>query len=239
MKAVDVMTHPVVTVEAEAPITAAVRLMLQNRISALPVVNAEGNLVGIVSEADFLRRTEIGTEMRRPHWLEFLLGPGRLAAEYVRAHARTVGEVMTSDVVTVTEDTPVDEIVRLIERRRVKRVPVVRDGRIVGIVSRADVFRVLAALVDVTPPATVDDIALSARVLAELEKQNWAPRGVNVRVNDGVVELSGTILDERERKALRVAAENVPGVKAVRDHLCWIEPMSGWVIEAPGRWPKP
>jgi CBS domain-containing protein len=233
MKAADVMTRRVVTIAADAPIAEAVGLMLQNRISGLPVVDAAGKLVGIVTEGDFLRRTEIGTEMRRPRWVEFLLGPGRLAGDYVRTHARRVEEVMTSDVASIADDTPVDEIVRLMERRHVKRVPVVRDGEVVGIVSRANLLRALAALVVEAPPATVDDIALSARILAELAKQSWAPRiGIDVMVRDGVVELNGTIFDERERQALRVAAENVPGVKSVRDHLCWVEQMSGWVVEA-------
>jgi CBS domain-containing protein len=234
MKAADVMTRQVITVEADAPITKAVRLMLQNRISGLPVVDSMGKLVGIVTEGDFLRRTETGTEKRRPRWHEFLLGPGRLASEYARAHARRVEEVMTADVATVTEDTRVDEIVRLMEQRHVKRVPVVQDGKIVGIVSRANLLRALAGLMAEIPPATVDDTALRERILADLDKQQWAPRaGIDVTVRNGVVELWGAILDERERLALCVAAENVPGVKAVQDHLCWVEPMSGWVIDAP------
>jgi len=234
MKAADVMTRQVMTIEADAPIAKAVRLMLQNRISGLPVVDPSGRLVGIVTEGDFLRRTETGTEVRRPRWLEFLLGPGRGASEYVRTHARKVAEVMTPNVASVAEDTPVDEIVRLMEHRRIKRVPVVQDRKVVGIVSRANLLRVLAGLIVELPPATVDDTALRERILAELDTQSWAPRaGIEVMVRHGVVELWGAILDERERQALRVAAENVPGVKAVHDHLCWVEPMSGWFIEAP------
>jgi CBS domain-containing protein len=234
MNAADVMTRQVMTIEADAPIAKAVRLMLQNRISGLPVVDPSGRLVGIVTEGDFLRRTETGTEVRRPRWLEFLLGPGRGASEYVRTHARKVAEVMTPNVASVAEDTPVDEIVRLMEHRRIKRVPVVQDRKVVGIVSRANLLRVLAGLIIELPPATVDDTALRERILAELDTQSWAPRaGIEVMVRHGVVELWGAILDERERQALRVAAENVPGVKAVHDHLCWVEPMSGWFIEAP------
>jgi CBS domain-containing protein len=234
MKAADVMTRQVMTIEADAPIAKAVRLMLQNRISGLPVVDPSGRLVGIVTEGDFLRRAETGTEVRRPRWLEFLLGPGRGASEYVRTHARKVAEVMTPNVASVAEDTPVDEIVRLMEHRRIKRVPVVQDRKVVGIVSRANLLRVLAGLIVELPPATVDDTALRERILAELDTQSWAPRaGIEVMVRHGVVELWGAILDERERQALRVAAENVPGVKAVHDHLCWVEPMSGWFIEAP------
>ncbi len=234
MKAVDFMTRNVVSVDADASIAKAIRLMLQNRISGLPVVDSTGGLVGIVTEGDFLRRTETGTEVHRPHWLEFLLGPGRRADDYVRTHARKVREVMTRDVASVTQDTPVDEIVRLMEHRRIKRVPVVQDGKVVGIVSRANLLLVLAGLIVNVPPVTIDDTQLRERVLAEFKQQNWAPRsGIDVMVRDGVVDLWGAILDERERWALRVAAENVPGVKSVRDHLCWVEPMSGWIVEAP------
>ncbi len=234
MKAADVMTRHVWTIEADAPIANAVRLMLGHRISGLPVVDSASGLVGMVTEGDFLRRAETGTELRRPSWLEFLLGPGRLANDYVRTHTRKVEEVMTSDVVSVTEDRPVDEIVQLMEHRRIKRVPIVRDGKIVGIVSRADLLRALSGLLAEVPPMTVDDAALREHILAELEKESWAPQnGVGVTVRNGVVELWGTILDERARRAFRVAAENVPGVKAVKDHLCWIEPMSGWVMGSP------
>jgi CBS domain-containing protein len=223
-----------VTIDVDASIAQAAHLMTEHRIGGLPVVDAAGRLAGIVTEGDFLRRTETGTEVRRPRWIQFLLSPGRLADEFVRTHARRVGEVMTPEVATVTESTPADEIVRLMERRRVKRVPVLRDGRLVGIVSRADLVRALAGLMTEAPPATMDDTALRDRVLAELEKQSWAPRiGVNVMVRNGVVDLWGTITDERERQALCVACENVLGVKAVRDHLCWIEPMSAWLIEPP------
>lgn len=233
MKAADVMTRPVLTIEADAPIAEAVRLMLQNRISGLPVVGLAGQLVGIVTEGDFLRRAETGTERRRPRWLEFLVGPGPVAEAYVRAHARKVEEVMTTDVATAAEDTPLDEIVRLMERRRIKRLPVVGpDGRVTGIVSRANLLRALAGLIGEAPAtAAVDDAALRERVLAELDKQSWAPiTSIEVRVRGGVVDLRGTILDERERQALRVLVENVPGVKAIEDHLCWVEPVSGWVI---------
>lgn len=234
MKAADVMTRQIVTIEADAPIAKAVRLMLQNRISGLPVVNAAGKLVGIVTEGDFLRRTETGTEVRRPAWLEFLVGPGRLANEYVRTHARKVDEVMTPDVVSVTEDMPVQDIVRLMEQRRIKRVPVLQNDKLVGIISRANLLRALAGLIAEVPPTTTDDKALRERILADFQKQSWAPHaGIDVSVRNGVVELWGAIMDERERQAFRVAVENVPGVKAVKDHLCWVEPMSGWVMEAP------
>jgi CBS domain-containing protein len=229
MKAHDVMTWGTITVEPDASVTRAVRLMLQNRISGLPVVDAEGQLVGMVTEGDFLRRGELGTKRQRPRWLEFLLGPGRLAAEYVHASGQKVGEVMTPEPKTITPETSLDEVVRLMERHRVKRLPVVQDGKLVGIVSRANLLHALASVAREIKAPAGDDTTIRERILAECAKQSWAPH-VNVVVRDGVVELWGVITDERERQAFIVVAENVPGVKAVRDHLAWIEPTSGMVV---------
>jgi len=231
MKARDVMTPRVISVEADAPILRAVRLMLQNRISGLPVVGPRGELVGMVTEGDFLRRGETDTERHRSRWLEFVVGPGRLAEEYARARGRKVDEVMTAEPVTVTEDTPLDEAVRMMERHHIKRLPVVREGKLVGIVSRADIMHALVSLAPEAKEVT-DDAGIRARILAEYQNQFWAPR-VNVVVRDGVVDIWGTIADERERQAIVVAAENVPGVKVVHDHVVWIEPNSGFIFQSP------
>jgi CBS domain-containing protein len=231
MKARDVMTARVISIETDAPVMRAVRLMLQNRISGLPVVGRKGELVGMVTEGDFLRRGEIGTQRRRNRWLEFLIGPGRLADEYVHARGRKVEEVMTRELITVTEDTALDEVVRLMERHRIKRLPVMREGKPVGIVTRANIMHALVSLAAETKPPAGDDAAIRAQILTECAKQSWAPM-TNVVVRNGVVELWGAITDERERAALIVASENVPGVKAVHDHLVWIEPNSGFVIQS-------
>ena len=231
MKAKDVMTSPVVSVEPDASVLQAVRIMLQRRMSGLPVVDREGRLIGIVTEGDFLRRAETGTQRRRARWLEFLLGPGRLADEYTQSHGRKVSEIMTRDPQTVTEDTPLEDVVRLMEKKQIKRVPVVRGQHVVGIVSRANLLHALAAVSREAKPAEQSDEAIRAALLAELSRQPWAPVAlVNPVVRNGVVELWGTITDERERPALVVAAENVPGVKAVRDHLAWVDATSGMVI---------
>jgi CBS domain-containing protein len=231
MRARDVMMPRVISIEADAPIMRAVRLMLQNRISGLPVVGPKGELVGIVTEGDFLRRGEIGTQRRRTRWLEFLIGPGRLADEYVHASGRKVDEVMTREPFTITEDTPLDEVVQLMERHRIKRLPVVREGRLVGIVSRANIMHALVSLAPEAPSPAGNDAAIREQILSEFHKQPWAPMA-NVVVRNGVVELWGTITDDRERQALIVASENISGVKAVHDHLVWIEPMSGFVIQS-------
>jgi CBS-domain-containing membrane protein len=181
-----------------------------------------------VTEGDFLRRVEIGTQRHRPKWLEFLIGPGRLAAEYVHTSGRKIEEVMTPDPYTVTEDDSLETVVELMERRHIKRLPVLRDGRMVGIVSRANLMHALASLAHYTP-APGGDSEIRDRILAALAKQNLA-LGINVIVHNGVAELWGTFMDERERQALIVAAENVAGVKEVHDHIVWVEPTSGMVI---------
>ena len=228
------MTPGVATVRPDTTLSDAARTMIQFSISGLPVIDAAGKLVGIVTEGDLLRRAETGTERRRPRWLEFIVGPGRMAEEYVHAHGRKVEEVMTPDVITVAEEAPLQEVVRIMEERRIKRVPVISEGEIVGIISRANLVQALARLAEEAPPSQVNDEAIRKAILAELDKQTWAPRSmVNVIVRNGVAELWGTILDEREREALRVLAENCPGVTKVRDHLVWVEPISGMVIESP------
>jgi CBS domain-containing protein len=231
MLARDVMTPRVISIEADAPVTRAAGVMLENRISGLPVVGSNGELVGMVTEGDFLRRREIGTERKRSRWLEFLVGPGRLADEYVRASGRKVSDVMTPEPRTAGEETPLDEIVKTMEQHHIKRVPIVRAGRLVGIVTRANIMHALVSLAreERAPPG--GDAAIREQILAEYAKHPWAPIP-NVVVRDGIVELWGTITDYRERQALIVACENIPGVKAVHDHLVWIEPMSGFVVQS-------
>jgi CBS domain-containing protein len=234
MKASDVMTCTILSVRPDATIAEAIRMMLDNRISGLPVVDEAGRLVGILTEGDLLRRGETGTERHRPRWLEILMGPGRLAEEYVRTHGRKIGEVMTRDPVCVSPDTPLKEVVQLMERRRIKRVPVLDGDVPVGILSRADLMRGLAGALAETPAAATSDEEIRERILAELASSAWVPRdGIAITVENGVVDLNGVILDEKERAALRVAAENVPGVRAVEDHLVWVEPVSGTIIDAP------
>ncbi len=228
MKAADVMARAVVTVHPGARIIDAIRLMLDQRISGLPVIDSGGELVGILTEGDLLRRAETGTEKRRPRWLEFLRGPGKQADDYVHAHGRRVGEIMTRQVATVSEGTSLEEVVGLMERKRVRRVPVVADGRLAGIVSRADLLRALFKFLDQGAPAPTGDAALRAQVIEELRRQNWGGRSrVSVVVTDGVVYLEGFIYDLREREAMRVAAENVSGVKEVRDHIDYVDPSVG------------
>lgn len=234
MKVVDVMTREVVSIAPDASVMEAVRLMLQHKISGLPVIDGSGKLQGVVTEGDFLRRVETGTERKRSRLVEFLLGPGRLATDYVHTTGRKVDEVMTPDARTVGEDEPLEKVVHLMERYRIKRVPVVRGDKVVGIVTRQNLMRALASLALAEHPVAADDATIRERLLAELKRQSWAPVGlIDVVVKDGVVKLSGALTDERERQAIRIAAENIPGVKKVEDHLVWIEPNTGVIVEAP------
>lgn len=234
MKVSDVMTPKVISVVPSDRIADAIRLMLDNRISGLPVIDAAGRLVGMVTEGDLLRRAETGTTRHRARWLQFLLSPGRLADEYVHTHGRRVDEVMTCDVVTAAEATSLDTVVQLMERHGIKRLPVVRDGKVIGIVSRANLLHALVAVGDAPERNGALDAVIRQRILDEIEREPWGPRySIDVVVRDGRVDLWGSLFEERERQALRVVAENVPGVREVHDHMVWIEPIMGAVVLAP------
>ena len=234
MKAKDVMTRHVVSIAPDATVLQAARLMLQHHISGLPVVDASGALVGIISEGDFLRRRETATERRRSRWLEFLMGPGKIASEYTHSHGAKVAEVMSDDVQTVEEGTPLAEVVELMERHRIKRVPVTRGKKMTGIVTRSNLMQAMVSMARSEQAAPKGDAEIRERLLAEIQKEQWAPAAmINVVVHKGVVELWGAVVDDRRREALKVAAENTPGVTGVKDHLVWIEPTSGMVVESP------
>ena len=234
MKAQDVMTRDVISIGPDATVLQAARLMLQHHISGLPVIDKNGNLIGVLSEGDFLRRRETRTERKRSRWLEFLIGPGRMADEYSHSHGSKVSEVMTTEVQTVEQDAALEDIVDVMEHRRIKRVPVMCGGQMVGIITRSNLMHAMVSLSRKAEPSATDDASIRERLLAEMKREQWAPAAmVNVVVHDGVVELWGLIIDERQRQALKVAAENIPGVKAVKDHLAWVEPTSGMTIEAP------
>jgi CBS domain-containing protein len=235
MRAHQIMTRPVITVAPETTIVEAANTMLQKHVSGLPVIDAAGKLVGIVSEGDFIRRGEIGTQRKRGRFLKFILGPGQAATDFVHEHGRKVAEIMTPQLltITITEDTALDEIVELMEKNSVKRLPVMRGDKIVGIVSRANLLQAVASLAREIPDPTADDDHIRNRVIDTIEKNDWCPFGLSVIVRGGVVHLSGVITEERSRKAAVVAAENVTGVTKVHDHLCWVDTMSGMYLNSP------
>jgi CBS domain-containing protein len=232
MLARDVMTAPVVSVTPATRTRDAIELMLTHHLSGLPVLDEQGKLVGVLSEGDLIRRSELGTEKHRSRFIAFILGPGRAAHDYTKSHSRFVRGVMTQEVIAVAEDTSIEEIVGLMEKHAIKRMPVMRGDDIVGMVSRSDLLRALVAA-SRRRDVTMTDEAIRERILAEFAKEEWAPsNSVGVEVKDGAVTLRGTIFDARQRPALKVAAENTPGVKTVHDRLVWIDPGSGLVIDA-------
>jgi CBS domain-containing protein len=230
----DVMTRHVLSVAPDATVEEAAKLMLSRGISGLFVVDAKGDLAGVVTEGDLLRRDELGTERYRPWWLRMLVSPGRQAADFTRTHGRRVSDVMTESVISVASNANLEEVVETMEKHRIKRVPVTEGGRVVGVVSRSDLLRALVGRVREEAPSATDDRSIRAAILDALDNASWAPMTtLNVTVAEGVVDVWGTITNDDERRAICVIAENTPGVKAVHDHLVYVEPYSGTVIEAP------
>ena len=221
MRAADVMTSEVITVGENASVQEAAKLMAEHGISAVPVVDRDTRVVGMVSEGDLLHRAETGTERRRSWWLEIVASTNQLAGEYVKSHSGSVKDVMTRDVISVTEETTVADIAILLETNRIKRVPVLRDDRLVGIVSRANLVRALAMTINERPSgAEAGDRAIRDRLLAELKTQKWAEVSpANITVKDGIVHLWSSYYSDQEKRALVVAAESIPGVRRVEDHM--------------------
>jgi CBS-domain-containing membrane protein len=222
MYARDVMTTDVISVAPETTIGEIAALLIQHRISAVPVIDT-GAIVGIVSEGDLMRRPETDTEGAPSPWLSLLSGPGVAPDRFSKAHGTTAREVMTRNVITVTPDTPLDEVASLLEARRIKRVPVVQDGRLVGILSRANLLHGLVAAplsADRTESSAQQDRRIRDQVQEVLRKNPWLERDhVNLVVNDSVVHVWGIVRSEEHRKALYMALRAVPGVKSVEDHL--------------------
>jgi CBS domain-containing protein len=219
MKARDVMVSPVVTVKPYSSVKEVAKILIEKGISAVPVTDDSGKVVGIVSEGDLMHRSEVGTERQRSWWLRVMAGDDMLAADYVKAHGRKIADIMTRNVITATPDMPLDEIAILLEMNSIKRVPIVKDSQLVGIVSRANLVQAVAsAPKGLEIPLT--DSAIRDKLLAHLKAQPWADAGLlNVTVSDGAVHLWGITNSETERKAIRVAAETTPGVRTVNDHL--------------------
>jgi CBS domain-containing protein len=232
----DVMTRKVLAVSPDETVEHAANLMLRHGISGLFVVDATGTLVGVVTEGDLLRRDELGTERHRPWWLRVLVSPGKQALDFTRAHGRKVSDIMTPEVICVTTETPLEDVVETMEKQRIKRVAVTEGGHMVGVVARSDLLRALLTheREKQPPKAQDDDRTIRTNILADLESASWAPlTTLNVTVASGVVDIWGTITNPDERRAICVMAENVPGVKTVHDHLVFVEPYTGTVIESP------
>jgi len=231
MNVLHIMSPQVISVTPQSTVHEAIELMLKNRISGLPVVDNDENLIGIVSEGDFLRRVEIGADRKRNRWLHLLLGPGWLAGEYVHSHGRKIEEIMTREPVAVSESTSLEEAARLMEKKHIKRLPVTRGTKLVGIVTRANLIQAIAARGNTIPTLTVSDQEIRTLILNEIAKQPWAPVPlINVAVDNGMVQVFGVVSDGRQEQALKVLIENIRGVKAVKNELTWVNPISGAAI---------
>ncbi len=219
MKAADVMATNVITVRLDTPVATIAEVLLANRISAVPVVNDKDALVGIVSEGDLIHRVEAGTERHRSWWLELLTGKEMLAHEFIKSHARKAADVMTRAVVSVQPDTPLGDIASLLEKHRIKRVPVLSNGKIAGIVSRANLIQALVSDAKASN-ASVDDLTLHSNILEQLRSKPWVdPSTIKIIVNNGTVELWGIVDSETEKNAIGVAVEVTPGVRQVANKL--------------------
>jgi CBS-domain-containing membrane protein len=219
MQARDIMTSPAITVTPQTEVRKVAQLFLEKRISGAPVVDESGNLVGMVSEGDLLHRSEAGTGRRRSWWLTMFASKEELASQYAREHGRHVADIMTRRLVTVRPDTLVQEIAWLLERNGIKRVPVIENGKVIGLVSRANLIQAVASA-PWSLAMSSSDQAIRETLVNELARQPWADLAlINITVSNGVVGLWGVMDSEAERKALKVAAESTPGVVGVADHL--------------------
>ena len=220
MKAADVMVANVITVPVEASIGEVSEMLLNHHISGAPVVGGNGELVGIVSEGDLMRRPETGTARRPSWWLALLSSERASAAEYIKSHSRKVADVMTREVIRATRDTALGDIAALLERNRIKRVPIVDGGKLVGIVTRANILQALASAAKKLPPmASVGDSELRNDIVERLSAEPWRPTMLTVTVQDGVVDLWGIVHSGDQKKAARLAAELTPGVRSVTDNI--------------------
>jgi len=220
MKAVDVMVRDVLTVKPDTSVIEVARLLVERDISALPVVDDQGRMVGIISEADLMRREEIGTEKRRPRWLEAMIPATTLANEFSKSHGKRAAELMSPQVISAFEDTPLAEIAAILERNQIKRVPITKDGKLVGVVSRSNIIQALASSKGDPDSDRHVDRAIRLEVLARLGEQSWTDFGSrNVIVAGGVVHVWCLVGSPEERKALISLAEDVPGVTGVVDEM--------------------
>ena len=221
MQAADIMVLNVITIGPQASVNELAEILLSNRISAVPVVGEHGEIIGIVSESDLMRRAETGTERRRSWWFKLLLGNQMLAAEYVKSHARRVADVMTREVITANPYMPLRDVAALLEKNKIRRVPIVSEGRLVGVVSRANLVQALAsARREISAARATSDAMIREELMSRLHAEPWVRSSrINVIVHDGRAELWGIVRSHAEKQGVRVLAEATLGVRSVHDHL--------------------
>jgi CBS domain-containing protein len=232
MNVSELMTKKLISVQPATSLADAARIMLDQHVSGLPVVDALGKLVGVVTEGDLLRRAEIGTAGKPAGWLKTFFLPDSLAADYVKTHGRHVSEVMTAEPITVTPQTALADAAALMVSKHIKRLPVVSEGALVGVVSRTDLLRVLALKLIEIQACKPSDVEIAEHIKTSLEHENWTPKaGIHIEVKSGVVYLKGIIMSDAEKQAVNVIAENAPGVKEVVDELVFVDPATGMAFQ--------
>jgi CBS domain-containing protein len=220
MNARDVMVQDVVTVGPDEDVAKALQLLVDHDISALPVVDGERRVIGILSEADLLHREKIGTEKHRAWWLEAVTPASVLALDYAKSHGRKVVELMSENIISADENTSLSELANILEKNRIKRVPILKDGKLVGIVSRSNLIQALASAPSQPENDQLADRGIRSAILARLAEQSWTDFGErNIVVPNGVVNLWGLVGSPEEHKALLALAESVPGVREVSDEM--------------------
>lgn len=228
MRAKHVMTYPVITATADMTVREIAQILSKNHISAVPIVDGSGELIGLVSEGDLVRRFEIGTQVRRSWWLSIFTSNAQLAEEYARGHARKIHDVMTQDVITVAPETSLSEVAHIFERNRIKRVPVLDKDKLVGIVTRANLVQAIASVPQENRPPLKDE-ELRDRILKHLEKQVWVnPAMLNVTVVGATVSLWGMVKSESERNAVRIAVEAIADCNTINNNIA-LEPAPAWI----------
>jgi len=219
MKAADIMVTNVVSVGPDASVREIASLMLERRISGVPVIDASGRVLGIVSEGDLIRRPELGTDKGATGWLSVFLSEDERARDFIKTHGLKAHEVMSHPAICVAPEAPLADVVRLLERHRVKRLPVVAHGKLTGLVTRADLLRALVTR-QAIPPVAPGDREIRDRIEAILRSEEWASSAfVNVQVSEGVVHLWGAVNSIEQREALVLAVRGTPGVREVQQHL--------------------
>jgi len=230
MKAQDIMTREVATVRLETSVREIAALMMEKNISGVPVVSAEGAIIGIVSEGDLLHRAEVGTERKHKWWFRIFADSDAAAREYVKAHGLSARDVMSRHVISVRDDADLRDVADILDSHRIKRVPVLHDGRLVGIISRRDLVRALIQVQALSAPVKLDNAALHKTLRDRFESQSWLNEAyINVAVNEGVVELWGFVVSADQHRALRTLVEETPGVTRVEDRLTVVGPLRGGI----------
>jgi CBS domain-containing protein len=220
MKASDIMVRRVLTTHPQTSVSQVAKQLVDNDISALPVVDDAGNVVGVISEADLMHRKELGSEKTRAWWIEAMTPGATLADEFAQSHGKRVEELMSTRVISATPDASLGEIASLLEKHRIKRVPIMKDGKIVGIVSRSNLVQALASAKSNGVTAADKDHTIRADIVAKLGEQQWTDFGDrNIVVVNGVACVWGLVGSPSERKALIALVEGVPGVTDVRDEM--------------------